>query len=124
LCEEALGVVVVDLRAWILIVALDVDPRPPGKPPVDSILVGFYTSTYGRSRKLLNGRRGFDLIFSTLHPDFDLLNLVGTYRFWFPMLLSVVILGGIILYATSVIPFGWRVTGWVGCDSPPFVSCH
>jgi hypothetical protein len=41
LCEEALGVVVVDLRAWILIVALDVDSRPPGKPPVDSILVSF-----------------------------------------------------------------------------------
>jgi hypothetical protein len=32
-------------------------------------------------------------------------------RFWFPMLLSVVILVGMILCATSVIPFEWRVMG-------------
>ena len=54
---------------------------------------------------MLNGQCAFDVIF------FSALLIGGNERFWFPMLLSVVILVGMILCATNVIPFGWRVTG-------------
>ena len=32
-------------------------------------------------------------------------------RFWFPVLLSVVILGCMVVCATSLVPLGWRVDG-------------
>ncbi|KIM43612.1 hypothetical protein M413DRAFT_68979 [Hebeloma cylindrosporum] len=48
-------------------------------------------------------------------------------RFWFPMLLSVVIMVGMILCGTTVIPFGWRVTGSAWAVILPLslsVGCH
>jgi len=48
-------------------------------------------------------------------------------RFWFPMLMSVVILVGMILCAMSVIPFEWRVTGSAWAVILPLslsAACH
>ena len=37
--------------------------------------------------------------------------LIGMDRFWFPMFLSIVLIGGMIVCATSLVPLQWRVDG-------------
>ena len=48
-------------------------------------------------------------------------------RFWFPLLVSVVILAGMIVCATSLVPIGWRVdgSGWaVIFPLAIVIGCH